>query len=42
MVPKMAMVIPKAAIKFPFRADFGEPSIFNPKIKVKEETRYIT
>jgi hypothetical protein len=39
MVPKMAMTIPKAAIKLPLRAVAGFPKNFKPAIKVTEAIR---
>jgi hypothetical protein len=39
MVPKMAITIPNAAIKFPLRALAGLPSIFKPRINVVDAMR---
>jgi hypothetical protein len=39
MVPKMAIPIPKAAIKLPFLAVAGLPKNFSPKINVTEAIR---
>jgi hypothetical protein len=39
MVPKMARVIPAAAIKFPFLAVSGYDNIFNPTINVTEANK---
>jgi hypothetical protein len=41
MVPKMAIPIPKAAIKLPFLAVAGLPKNFNPRMKVTDAIKYI-
>ena len=39
IVPKIAIVIPAAAIRFPFLAETGLDNIFNPRINVTDPMR---